>query len=182
VELVHKQSVATPVFTPAARACLTGQPLNEDPGVRPPLHGSSKGATLSDQAAALRKRIAKNSKDYDALSKLAVLLVQAGDIYEAKLVLDKAIEGGAPANIWNLRGVVTFQLGYVQESYENFRRAVERDPHNPYARANMAVLFQKFGYAKEARNEAAKVTASKIQNTVELVPGAREVLAGLGVQ
>jgi tetratricopeptide (TPR) repeat protein len=182
VDLIHKQSIATPILTAATKACLSGQPLTTDPGVRPQLRGGSRGGALSDQAAVLRKRIAKNSKDYDALGKLATLMVQAGDIYEAKMVLDKAIEGGAPSAVWNLRGVVTFQLGYVQEAYDNLRRAVDRDPHNPYARANLAVLFQKFGYAKEARNEAAKVSASKIPSAVDLVPGAREVLSSLGVQ
>ena len=182
VDLVHKQSIATPILTAATKACLSGQPLTVDPGEKQPLRGASRGGALSDQAAVLRKRIAKNSKDYDALGKLATLMVQAGDIYEAKMVLDKAIEGGAPTAVWNLRGVVTYQLGYVQDSYDNFRRSVDRDPHNPYARANLAVLFQRFGYAKEARNEAAKVTTAKIPNQVDLVPGAREVLSSLGVQ
>jgi tetratricopeptide (TPR) repeat protein len=181
-DLVHKQAVVAPVLSPAAQACLSGKPLTEDPAARPPMP-ARRGGAAPDQAAIYRKRIAKNSKDYESLEKLAVLTLQGGDVYEAKLILDKAVEGGAPAPVWNLRGVVDFMLGERQAAYEDFRRAVDKDPHHPYARANLATLFHQYGYGQLARSEAAHVNASRLEaGATALLPGAREALAALGVK
>ncbi|HEY3351828.1 MAG TPA: tetratricopeptide repeat protein, partial [Polyangia bacterium] len=181
-DLVHKQAIVAPILSPAAQACLSGKPLNEDPAARPPAP-ARRGGAAPDQAAVFRKRIAKNSKDFESLEKLALLTLQGGDIYEAQLILDKAVEGGAPAPVWNLRGVVHFMLGERQAAYEDFRRALDKDAHYSYTLANLAFLFHQYGYAQLARSHAARVNSTKLEaGAVALLPNAREALAALGVK
>ncbi len=147
------------VFSPAARACVSGRALEGDPNPRqaPP---SRRAASPGGEALELRKKISKNSKDYDALGKLATLYLKAGDPHAAKLVLDKAAEGGADAATYNLRGVVAHALGYHQDAYEEFKKALEEDAGNVRARMNLSALYRSYGYAKLAEAEAAKVKST----------------------
>jgi Flp pilus assembly protein TadD len=146
------------VFTQAARACLLGEALDPDPErrVAPP---QRRGAPPAGPVGELQKRIAKNSKDYQALGELATLYLSVADPYAAKLVLDKAAEGGASSEVYNLRGVVAFALGYPQLAYDEFQSALKADPTNAKARVNVAGLYSAYGMAKLAEAETVKITA-----------------------
>lgn len=171
VEACASKAAELKIFSAAARACLSGEPLAGDPERRtaPPSRG---GAPPAGEVSELQKRIAKNSKDYDALGKLAKLYLAAGDPYAAKLVLDKAAEGGANSETYNLRGVVAYQLGYPQEAYEEFQSALEQDGTNVYARLNIAALYKNFGMKKLAEAELVKVNSAKMDpRDPALLPG-----------
>ncbi len=146
------------VFTQAARSCLLGEALDPDPErrVAPP---QRRGQPPGGQVAELQKRIAKNSKDYQALSELASLYLSVSDPYAAKLVLDKAAEGGASSEVYNLRGVVAYALGYPQLAYDEFQSAIKADPTNAKARTNVASLYTAYGMTKLAEAETVKIKA-----------------------
>lgn len=160
------------VFSAAARACLSGEPLAGDPERRspPPARGGTPPAAEVSQ---LQKRIAKNSKDYEALGKLATLYLAAGDPYAAKLVLDKAAEGGANSETYNLRGIVAYRLGYPQEAYEEFQSALKADGTNVRARLNLVALYKSYGMKKLAEAESVKVDTAPVDpRDPALLPGA----------
>lgn len=162
------------VFTPTARACLAGEKTAGDPEERI-APAARRGAPPAAEATALRKRIAKNSKDYDALVRLAELYLGAGDPFAAKLVLDKASEGGANSATYNLRGVVAFQLGHPQEAYESFTQAIRADESNTRARLNLAALYRSFGFDK-----LAKVEQAQIPSALSVDRGDPGLIAGAG--
>lgn len=168
------KAVEVKVFTQAARACLKGEALDGDPERRsapPGRGGNPPGGPVAD----LQKRIAKNSKDYEALAELAKLYLGASNPNAAKLVLDKAAEGGANAEIYNLRGVVSYQLGYPQEAYEEFDNALKADASNTKARLNIAALYRAYGMDKLAEAELVRVTSTQGLDPRDpaLLPGAR---------
>ncbi|MCC7381231.1 MAG: tetratricopeptide repeat protein [Deltaproteobacteria bacterium] len=159
------------VFSQAAKACLAGQAYAGDPEQRtaPPARG---GRPPQGEVAELQKRISKNSKDYEALGKLAKLYIAAGDPYAAKLVLDKAAEGGANSETYNLRGVVAYKLGFPQEAYEEFQSALKEDGSNAKAHLNLAALFKSFGMKKLAEAELVKVQSKSVDRSdPALIPG-----------
>jgi len=165
------------VFTAAARACNAGRPLAGDPEDRfdPP---QRRPAAASGRARALRERIAKDSKDFGALVELATLYLQAGDPYQARLVVDKASEGGADSQTFNLRGVIAHRLGRHQEAYESFRAALDKDDSNVRARLNLTALYLAYGYDRLAQAERAKLdagAAARFAGDAAVIPGAAEV-------
>jgi tetratricopeptide (TPR) repeat protein len=162
------------VFTPAAQACVAGRVFDQDPGARPPLPARRAAGALPPEALQLRKAIARNSKDYDALGKLAVIYLKAGDPLGAQLILDKAAEGGADSATYNLRGVVAYAVGAPQAAYEEFKAALDRDGSNSRARLNLAALFRSAGFARLAESEASRVrsTAGIEAGDPALIPGA----------
>ncbi|MFO0728014.1 MAG: tetratricopeptide repeat protein [Myxococcota bacterium] len=175
------KAVEVKVFTQAARACLRGEPLDGDPERRsaPPARG---GSPNSGQVMELQKRIAKNSKDYEALAELAKLYLAVSDPNAAKLVLDKASEGGANAEIYNLKGVVNYLLGYPQDAYEEFDNALKQDATNTKARLNIAALYRVYGMDKLAEAEMVRVTSTAGVDPRDpaLMPGVRLPAAAPG--
>ncbi len=165
------------VFTAAARACLEGKPLEglaEERFQAP----SRRGAPPADRARAIRSKIAKDSKDYAALTELATLYLHAGDPYQAKLVVDKASEGGADSETFNLRGVIAYQLGQHQEAFDSFRAALDKDDSNGRARLNLTALYRAYGYERLAQAEAAKLeggAGGRLAGDSALISGASEV-------
>jgi tetratricopeptide (TPR) repeat protein len=158
IETCASQAGQLKVFSLAVRACRLGEAFRGDPEQRPKLAGRRK--IDESEAASLRRRIAKNSKDYDALAALAVLYLRASDPLAAKLVLDKAAEGGADASTYNLRAVVSHLLGLDQAAYEDLRAALDEDSAYAPARLNLAALYRVHGYAAEAEAERAKLTGA----------------------
>jgi len=165
------------VFTAAARACNGGKALAGDPEDRfdPP---ARRAASATGRAKALREKIAKDTKDFGALAELATLYLQAGDPYQARLVVDKASEGGADSQTFNLRGVIAHKLGRHQEAYESFRAALDKDDSNVRARLNLTALYGAYGYDRLAQGERAKLdagAAARLAGDAAVIPGATEV-------
>jgi tetratricopeptide (TPR) repeat protein len=142
------------VLAQPARACLQGEPLDGDPVRRAPLpRRSGSPGDVSD----LQKRIAKNSKDYEALGELAKRYLAVDDPYAAKLVLDKAAEGGATAEIYNLRGVTSYLLGDHEDARDEFESALRQDAGHARAHLNLAGLYRSYGMNKLAEAELVKL-------------------------
>ncbi|MCS6912515.1 MAG: tetratricopeptide repeat protein [Myxococcales bacterium] len=139
------------VFTPAAKACLSGQA---------PTGPSFAAVSLPPrptvpEAPALRARLIKNPADGDALMQLALLHLKAGDLYGARLVVERALEvgGGTLSAAHNLAGVLAYQLGEPQEAFRHFQEALRTDRKNTRARLNLATLYREFGYSKLTTSE-----------------------------
>lgn len=162
------------VFTAAAKSCNAGQALTGDPEGREMPKGRA-GSPPAGQVNALRQQIAKNSKDYQALVRLATLYLQAGDPFGARLVLDKASEGGANAETYNLRAVVMYKLGFPQAAFEDLRLALEQDGSDARARLNLAALYRAYNYKTLGDAERAKVRSTRgldLQGDPSFLPGA----------
>lgn len=166
------------VFTAAARACLSGNPL-EGPAEERFEAPARKGAPPLQRVRPIQAKIAKDSKDFAALIELATLYMEAGDPYQARLVVDKASEGGADSGTFNLRGVIAFRLGQHQVAYESFRAALDKDDSNLHARLNLAALYRAYGYERLAQAEGSRVepgAGARLRGDPALIPGAtREV-------
>lgn len=162
------------VFTAAAKSCNAGRSLTGDPEEREMPKGRG-GAPPAGQVNALRQQIAKNSKDYQALVRLATLYLQSGDPFGARLVLDKASEGGANAETYNLRAVVMFKLGFPQAAFDDLKAALEQDGSDARARLNLAALYRAYNYKTLADAERAKVRSTRgldFQGDPSFLPGA----------
>lgn len=162
------------IFTAAAKSCNSGKSLTGDPEGREMPKGRA-GSPPAGQVNALRQQIAKNSKDYQALTRLATLYLQSGDPFGARLVLDKASEGGANAETYNLRAVVMFKLGFPQAAFDDLKAALEQDGSDARARLNMAALYRSYNYKTLADAERAKVRSTRgldFQGDPSLLPGA----------
>lgn len=162
------------VFTPAAKACAAGRPFDGDPYVIVPLPRRG-GAPAAATVAEFRARVRKNSKDYEALVGLAGAYLQAGDPMGARLILDKATEGGADAATFNMRGAVAFAAGLHQDAYADFKKALDEDPTYVKARLNMAALYRAYGYKTLADGEA-----SKVKSAAGLDPRDPALISGAG--
>lgn len=136
------------VFSATARACGAGQ----KPPEFEPLPAAVAPRPLQPEAPALRARLLKNPSDADALLKLGLLHLKAGDVYGAKLVADRAIEIAGPAQsaAHNLAGYLSYQLGEPAEAQRQFQEALKLDKRNARARLNLANLYREYGYGKAA--------------------------------
>jgi len=162
------------VFTAAARSCLSGKALAGKP--EETFQAPARGGSPSDaKVREIRGRIAKDSKDFAALVELATLYLQAGDPYQARLVVDKASEGGADSGTFNLRGVIAYTLGEHQAAFESFRAAIDKDDSNVRARLNLAALYRDYGYDRLAQAESSRVdpgVAASLRGDPTLIRGA----------
>lgn len=143
------------VFSEAARACMAGRPFTRDPEQRPVL--SAPRAVAAADLAALKSRVAKNSKDFDAVAEMARLYMNANDLLRAKLVLDKASEGGANATIFTLRGEVADRLGEPAEAHADYSSALDADGDGSDARRRLAELYERYGHRVLAESERARL-------------------------
>ncbi len=149
-------------FSATARACVAGQ---EPPLIEPFPPAVAPRPTQPD-APALRARLLKNPNDGEALLQLAILHYKAGDLFGAKLVVDRSIDlGGATlSSAQTLAGVIAHDQGEPAEAYRHLQDALKADKRNPKARLSLAALYREAGYGKLAAAE---------------VPGATEVPANL---
>ena len=169
----REKTVKLNAFNPYARGCLTEK---EVPDEAP--HAPARQEAVIAGAGELRARIAKNSKDIDALVELARAANAAGDHYYAKLVASKALEVSESAAGAHLAiGVADIQLGNYQTAFYSLKRAQELGKGTAY-QANMGYLYHYIGDTKRARS-AFSSAAGKMSGP-DVAPKAREVAASLG--
>jgi tetratricopeptide (TPR) repeat protein len=134
------------VFSAIARACVAGQ----EPPLYEPFPQAVAARPAQPDAPALRTRLLKNPNDGEALVQLASLHYKAGDLYGAKLVVDRAIEAGGASlsNAQTLAGVIAHDLGESAEAYRHLSDATRTDKKNQKARLGLAALYREAGYGK----------------------------------
>jgi len=143
------------LFSDAAKSCLLGQPLSDST----PMYRETRAHAGGDPpgAAALQKALLKNTKDVDALTKLAELHLGAGNVGVALLLLERA-EQTAPrkAAVQNLLGLTYYQLNEPQEAAEAFKEAVAAEPGEQHWHLNLAAHCASYGQADQAKAELQK--------------------------
>ncbi len=141
------KAVQLHAFNRYARACLTGQALQDEPE-----HVAQRSKMQIAGIEQLRARIEKNPKDIDALIAFARAANQAGDYYLAKLIASKILEINSDyALAHNAMGVADLQLGNFQQAYYSFAQALEADSSLSAAQANMGALYAWLGLKKRAK-------------------------------
>jgi tetratricopeptide (TPR) repeat protein len=148
-----KQAKRAELFSEAAKSCLLGQPLADTVPMYREVHGSS---TDPPGAIALQKVLLKNSKDADALTKLAELHLGAGNVGIALLLLERAEQVGTrKAAVKNLLGLTYNQLGDFQEAGDAFKEAAA-ESGDPHVHLNYAAHCAAFGQVDKAKAELAR--------------------------
>jgi tetratricopeptide (TPR) repeat protein len=150
-----KQAKKAEIFSEAAKSCLTGQPLPDTI----PMYREVRAQSAGDPpgVAALQKALLKNSRDVDALSKLAELYLSAGDVGVALLLLERAEQvGSKKGTVQNLLGLTYYQLNEPQEAAEAFKSAVAAEPSDPHWHLNLAAHSAAFGQVDKAKSELAR--------------------------
>ncbi|MEW5847311.1 MAG: tetratricopeptide repeat protein [Myxococcota bacterium] len=137
------------IFSPFARACLTGAPVPDElPGPAP------RAVTEIPGAAELRVKLRNNPKDVEALVELGKRALAAGDYYGARVIFSRAEElAGNRADVHNGLGVANHGTGDVQAAYFSFKRALEIDSGFALAHHNLAIMFSEVGDTTNANAE-----------------------------
>jgi tetratricopeptide (TPR) repeat protein len=164
------------LFTPYARACLTGRPA--EPDARGEAGGRMATSLEVEQA---RDALARKADDAAALERLAILALRAGDLTVARIALERALEaaGGRVAEIRNLLAVTSLRSGDFTAAHRDLRKAVDASPKLAVAQINLAALLASFGRGAEADTMVRRVGGlDRIADGPELWPEARAILQG----
>ena len=170
----REKTVKLSAFNRYAKGCLTEKELAPESD-----HAPARQEVEIPSAVELRARIAKSSKDIDALVDLARAANGVGDYYYAKLVASKALEvndGNALAH--NALAVADIQLGNYQAAYYSLKRAKDVDSRLGAVQANLGALYHYVGDTKRARS-AFSNAGGKVGGP-DVAAKAREAAASLG--
>jgi tetratricopeptide (TPR) repeat protein/thioredoxin-like negative regulator of GroEL len=150
-----KQAKKAEIFSEAAKSCLLGQPLADTITMYRDVRATTSGEPAG--AAAFQKALLKNSRDVDAMTKLAQLYLTAGDAGVALLLLERAEQVGTHRGaVQNLLGLTHYQLDDAQGAAEAFKAAVAAEPSDPHWHLNLAAHCAAFGHMDRAKSELAK--------------------------
>jgi Flp pilus assembly protein TadD len=90
-------------------------------------------------------------KNFQALNHLAALLAGEKKYYEALYRVDRALTiNKRSANALSNRGMILGQLGHLEESEGDFRRALHLEPHNHVFWNNLGNTLERMGRYEEA--------------------------------
>ncbi|MHB8417149.1 MAG: tetratricopeptide repeat protein [Myxococcales bacterium] len=114
------------------------------------------GAVDAAKVAEYRNRLMKSPEDVEALRGLAESDLAAGDARRARLVLARLLELAesdpkAEADM----GVALWRLGEVADASAAFHKALEQDPDNGVAKADLASMLCRDGDVEGARQKLA---------------------------
>jgi tetratricopeptide (TPR) repeat protein len=150
-----KQAKKAELFSEAAKSCLLGQPLPDTLTMYKEVR--AQGSSDPPGAAAFQKALLKNSRDADALTKLAELHLAAGNVGVALLLLERAEQVGTrKGTVQNLLGLTYYQLNETQEAGDAFKAAVAAEPSDPHWHLNLAAHCAAFGQMDRAKSELQK--------------------------
>jgi tetratricopeptide (TPR) repeat protein len=100
----------------------------------------------------------------------ALQLLQSGKNSDALAVINAAIAAGSgDVAIYNLRGLLTSELGRNQEAEESFRTVIRLSPTSPMGYNNLGVLLSKVGRDRDAANAFREAQARDPQNFTALL-------------
>jgi len=164
------------LFTPYARACLTGRPSEAD------VRGEAGGRmATSQEVEALREALARKPGDVAALERLATLALRAGDLCVSRITLERALEsgGGREAELRNLLAVTWLRLDDYPMAHRELRKALEASPKLPAANLNLAAVLSTFGRRQEAETIIRRLGAiDRVADGPEVWPEAKAILQG----
>jgi cellulose synthase operon protein C len=150
-----KQAKKAEIFSEAAKSCLLGQPLPDTVTMYRDVRATTSGDPAG--AANYQKALLKNSKDVEAMTKLAELYLGSGNVGVALLLLERAGQVGTHRGpVENLLGLTHYQLDEAQEAAEAFKAAIAAEPSNPHWHLNMAAHCAAFGHLDRAKAELQK--------------------------
>lgn len=138
------------VFTPFATACLQA-----DWSAVEVVGGRQRSGVRGDdvylqEVQRLRTQLATKPESVELLTQLAQRALSVGDPHLARMVLTKVTENQPKhALAHNLLGVAIWRMGEPQEAYRFLQKAQKNG--SSMASLNLAALFFRFGYTKEAR-------------------------------
>jgi Flp pilus assembly protein TadD len=143
------------VYSPAVIGCRTRSET-----ARSPLPAAPAPGNLPTGFAELQKK-AESTQDAASLEALGMAYLDARQIGMAQLALARATElSEARSTAQNALGVALLYQGEPMAARAAYGKALEADPRNEKARANLAALRCRFGDTDGARKELASVRAA----------------------
>lgn len=134
------------LFTPYARACLTGRPVEAE--ARGEAGTRMSGSQEVEQ---MREALLRKPNDAATLKRLAALALRAGDLGLARLAIERALEAApSEADLRNLYAVTLLRMGELAPAHRELRRALSAAPKQVAANVNLAGLLTGFGRRTEA--------------------------------
>ncbi len=144
------------IVSPFTAGCRSHQSV-EAVTIQPTFGG---GGGDPGKAGEYRNRLLKSPDDVEALRGLAEADLAQGDARTARLVLARLLEiaESDPKGEADM-GVALWRLGDVGDAAAAFHKALEQDPDNGVAKANLASMLCRYGDVEGAR---AKIQGGKL--------------------
>jgi tetratricopeptide (TPR) repeat protein len=143
------------LFSQGAKSCLLGESLPDTIPMYPAV-GSKSGAEPAS-AAPLHKALLKNSKDVNALLKLAEIHLGMGDAGVALLLAERATQAAPKsADAKNLHALALYAVNEPQDAGDTFKEAVALEPNEQHWHLNLAAHYGVFGHIDRAKAELQK--------------------------
>lgn len=149
LDACRNQAWRSYVYNPVVSRCMADEPYPRTLIDYPQMQRRGASKSGGAQMEALRQRLSKNSQDIDGLRELGARLLKAGDAHAARLVFARAVQVEGSAELYNLLGVASFQIGDVAGAFEGFARAA--DAGLEAGRNNLATLLEAEGLAEQAK-------------------------------
>lgn len=117
-----------------------------------------------------------------AYNNLGSLLLNLGNLREAKQILSKTIELDPHFSLgyYNL-GMVFKTMGQMEKAIAAYQKAIELDPHYAPAYQNLGVTFYKAGYMTESMEIFKQAIALYEQQNPKFATELRQKLIGIGL-
>ena len=148
------------VYSPAVIGCRTRSETARSPLPPPPAPGN-----LPPGFAELQKK-AEATQDAASLEALGLAYLDARQIPMAQLALARATElSDARSTAQNALGVALLYQGEPMAARAAYGKAIDADPSNEKARANLAALRCRYGDRDGARKELSAVKAASLSGS-----------------
>jgi TolA-binding protein len=153
------------VFTPHAKACLTGTPASDDLTTPPP-----RNAVEIPNINEFRTKLRSNPKDMATLIEMGKRSLAVGDYYAARVIFGRAEEiNENDAEVQNGLGVANHATGNPQAAFEAFTKAVKANAGFSLAHHNLALLYAEYGDQKKAAEEKGFAGGGAPPNVPEII-------------
>ena len=148
LETCGNQLWASKNASPVVRKCLNGESLD---AVLAPFDPMEKGkvAAAPSGIEPLRKRVAANPEDVEALRALGDAFLKGGNPHAARAIFAKAANKGGGPKLQNLLGIARLQTGDVTGAYEAFVNAAGGG--SEAGRQNLVTLLKRQGLSEAAK-------------------------------
>ncbi|HUB09156.1 MAG TPA: tetratricopeptide repeat protein [Myxococcales bacterium] len=144
------------IVSPFTAGCRSKQAI--EPAPIQPSFGS--GGVDTSKTVEYRNRLLKSPEDIEALRGLAEADLATGDARRARLVLARLLElADSDPKAEADMGVALWKLGEVADASAAFHKALEQDPDEGVAKANLASMLCRYGDVEGAR---AKIQGGKL--------------------
>ena len=146
------------ILTPVIATCIKGKALAQS---FPPTdsYKPRNAKSKPNVPAELLERLSKNPEDIDGLLTLGESFLDDGDPHAARLVFARAAGVAGDANVYNLLGIASYEIGDINGAFQAFVQAA--DGGLEAGRKNLARLLDKEGLTSQVTQVAEQFKQGK---------------------